>query len=167
MKPSRHSDPGSDTTARRYSFRSRWHLGAPQQRVWALFEELLGSEEPLRWWPGMASERRGGPDIHVTAGTPVGYSLRFRLHDLVQTPQERVALRSDGDLEGTADVRLSPRDATSSAIDVVWDVDVTPPWMRLTGFALRPAFVLGHHAVMRAGERGLNSWLARDSDPVG
>lgn len=169
MNPTSHSDPGSDTGGARYSFSSRWHLDASQERVWATFEERLASEDPFVWWPGMHSERRGGDDIHVVAASPVGYALRFRLHDLVQTPITSVTLRSDGDLRGSAALELSPVDDENSTIDVTWRVDVTPRWMRMSGIALRPLFVLAHDAVMRAGERGLNARLAaeRDSDPVG
>lgn len=133
-----------------------------------MFEDLLASDEPFVWWPGMRSSRQGD-DIHVVAGSPVTYRLRFRLHDLVQTPIEQVTLRSDGDLAGGATLRLRPVDASRSTIDVSWDVDVTPRWMRMTAPVLRPLFVQAHDAVMRAGERGLNAWLVdeRDSDPVG
>ena len=170
MNPTSPTDPGSDTAGSQYSFSSRWHISAPRERVWLAFEELLASDDPFVWWPGMDSERRGEA-IHVVAGSPVGYSLRFRLHDLVQTPQERVELQSDGDLLGSADLRLAAVDDTRSTIDVSWQVDVTQPWMRRMRFVLRPVFVLAHDAVMRAGERGLNDWLReqseRDSDPVG
>ena len=137
--------------------------------MWAVFEDLLDAEHPFVWWPGMQSERRGSDDIHVVAGSPVGYLLRFRLHDIVHTPMELVTLRSDGDLDGSATMRLEAVDGANSTIDVDWHVDVTRPWMRLTRFALRPLFVRAHDAVMLAGERGLNDWLLveRDSDPVG
>ena len=170
MNPTSPRNPGSDTAGSPYSFSSRWHIAASKPRVWQAFEELLASDDPFVWWPGMDSERRD-QDIHVVAGSPVGYSLRFRLHDLVQTPMERVQLQSDGDLLGSADLRLAAVDDTSSTIDVSWQVDVTQPWMRRMRLVLRPVFVLAHDAVMRAGERGLNVWLRaqaeRDSDPVG
>ena len=154
-----------------YSFSSRWDIAAPQNDVWRVFEDLLTAEDPFVWWPGMNAERRGGKDIHVSAGSPVGYTLRFRLHDLVPTPKEQVTLRSDGDLYGSAAMQLSAVDETNSAIDVSWHVDVTPRWMRMSSFALRPVFVLAHDAVMKAGERGLNAYLLAqqrsDSDPVG
>ena len=171
MNPTSPTDPGSDTAGSQYSFSSRWHLAASQERVWRAFEELLPSENPFVFWPGMRSERRGGPDIHVTAGSPVGYTLRFRVYDVEPTPMEWVTLRADGDLLGRATMQLSAVDDLSSTIDVSWHVDVTQPWMRRMRFVLRPVFVLAHDAVMRAGERGLNAWLReqakRDSDPVG
>lgn len=165
-------NPGSDTGGRQYSFSSRWHISAPQQRVWQTFEELLPTENPFVFWPGMQSERRGGEAIHVTAGSPVGYTLRFRVYDVEATPMERVTLRADGDLLGQATMQLGVIDELNSTIDVNWHVDVTQPWMRRMRFVLRPVFVLAHDAVMRAGERGLNAWLVaeqerRDSDPVG
>lgn len=165
-------NPGSDTAGSHYSFSSRWHVAAPRERVWSVFEGLLTADDPFVWWPGMNSERRGGEDIHVSAGSPFGYTLRFRLHDIEPTPMQQVTLRSDGDLAGTAAMLLSRIDDANSAIDVSWHVDVTPRWMRMSRFALRPAFVLAHDAVMRAGERGLNAWMVgedrrRDSDPVG
>jgi hypothetical protein len=164
LNPSSHTNPGSDTADRRYSFASRWRISASRERVWLEFEELLEAEHPFVWWPGMHSERRGGEDIHVEAGSPMGYRLRFRLHDIEQTPMELVTLRSDGDLEGRATMRLAPVDEGHSTIDVAWDVDVTRPWMRRSGAVLRPVFVRAHDLVMRAGERGLNDWLLRPSE---
>ncbi len=171
MNPTSPTDPGSDTAGSQYSFSSRWHLDASQERVWQAFEELLPSEDPFVFWPAMRSERRGGTDIHVTAGSPVGYSLQFRLYDVDPTPMEWVTLRADGDLLGRATMRLRAVDDNSSTIDVSWHVDVMQPWMRRMRFVLRPVFVLAHDAVMRAGERGLNAWLRKQaktgSDPVG
>lgn len=170
MNPTSPTNPGSDTGGSQYSFSSRWHLGASHERVWRAFEELLPSDDPFVFWPGMQSERRGD-DIHVTAGSPVGYTLRFRVHDVASTPMRLVTLRADGDLLGRATMTLGVVDGRNSTIDVRWNVDVTQPWMRRMRFVLRPVFVLAHDAVMRAGERGLNAWLReqanRDSDPVG
>jgi len=170
LNPTSPTDPGSDTAGSHYSFSSRWHLSAPQEQVWRAFEELLPSEDPFVFWPGMRSERRG-EDIQVTAGSPVGYTLRFRVYNIEPTPMEQVTLRADGDLLGRATMRLGAVDDLNSTIDVSWHVDVTQPWMRRMRFVLRPVFVLAHDAVMRAGERGLNAWLLkeqrRDSDPVG
>jgi hypothetical protein len=171
LNPTSHTDPGSDTGGSQYSFRSRWQIAASQERVWRAFEELLPSENPFVFWPGMRSDRRGGADIHVTAGSPVGYTLRFRVYDVEPTPMKRVTLRADGDLLGRATMQLGAVDDLSSTIDVSWHVDVTQPWMRRMRFVLRPVFVLAHDVVMRAGERGLNDWLgehpSQDSDPVG
>lgn len=169
MNPGSPTDPGSDTAAPRYSFDSVWRIDTSHERVWAAFEELLVSDEPFQWWPGMRSEGRSD-GIHVVAGSPVGYRLRFRLHDIRQTPRELVTLRSDGDLRGRAEMRLAPVGPRTSTIDVTWRVDLTRPWMRRADPMLRPVFVRAHDVVMRAGERGLNDWLRaaeRDSDPVG
>ena len=170
MNPTSPTDPGSDTAGSQYTFSSRWHLEASHERVWQAFEELLPSDDPFVFWPGMQSERRD-EDIHVTAGSPVGYTLRFRVYDVDSTPMEQVTLRADGDLLGRATMKLGVVDDRNSTIDVAWYVDVAQPWMRRMRFVLRPVFVLAHDAVMRAGERGLNAWLLeranRDSDPVG
>jgi len=169
LNPVSPTNPGSDTGEPRYSFGSTWHVDASHDRVWSAFEQLLDDEHPFQWWPGMDSTLQDD-GIHVVAGSPVGYSLRFRLHDIEQVPRELVTLRSDGDLLGRATMRLAPVDADHSTIDVTWLVDVTKPWMRRAEPVLRPVFVRAHDVVMRAGERGLNAWLRaseRDSDPVG
>jgi hypothetical protein len=171
LNPTSPIDPGSDTAGSQYSFSSRWHLAAPQERVWQAFEKLLPTDDPFVFWPGMESERRGDA-IHVTAGSPMGYTLRFRVYDVEATPMTLVTLRADGDLLGRATMELGVVDDLTSTIDVSWHVDVTQPWMRRMRFVLRPVFVLAHDMVMRSGERGLNAWLAADqqrsdSDPVG
>jgi hypothetical protein len=159
LNPRSPTNPGSDTGPSRYSFTSRWHLATDRDRVWEELDRLLTSDDPFVWWPGLRSRRGADDDIHVTASSPVGYRLRFRLHDLVETPRERVTLRSDGDLSGTATMDFAPVDAGHSIIDVTWDVEATPRWMHATERLLRPVFVLAHDAVMRRGERALNDWL--------
>ncbi len=145
-------------------------MATSRERLWRLFDDLLVSDDPFAWWPGMDSRRGETDDILVVAGSPVGYRLRFRLHDIVESPMDHVTLRSDGDLDGRAIMRFTPVDDTSCTLDVEWHVTVTPRWMRVTGFALRPVFVHAHDVAMRRGEEGLAAWLrARSgsgSDPV-
>ena len=159
MNPRSPTNPGSDTGPSRYSFTSRWHLDASRDQVWEELDALLASDDPFVWWPGLRSRRGTDDDIHVTASSPVGYRLRFRLHDLVETPRDRVTLRSDGDLSGAATMAFAPVDAGHSTIDVTWDVEATPRWMHATERLLRPVFVFAHDSVMRRGERALNAWL--------
>ena len=145
-------------------------MATSRERLWRLFDDLLVSDDPFIWWPGMDSRRGDDDDILVVAGSPVGYRLRFRLHDLVESPMDEVVLRSDGDLDGQAIMRFTPVDDTSCSLDVEWHVTVTPRWMRATGFALRPVFVRAHDLAMRRGEAGLAAWLSTrpvsGSDPV-
>lgn len=164
-------NPGSDTAAAPYSFASCWTVPASRERLWRTFDELLVSDDPFIWWPGMHSVLQGDGSIRVDAGSPVGYRLRFRLYDMVETPMERVRLRSDGDLDGRATMQFSPIDDSSCSLDITWHVAVTPRWMRAAEFALRPVFARAHDIVMQRGERGLATWLREHpragSPPVG
>ena len=54
----------------------------------------------------------------MTAGSPVGYTLRFRVYDVEPTPMEQVTLRADGDLLGRATMKLGVVDDLNSTIDV-------------------------------------------------
>jgi hypothetical protein len=164
LNPTSPTDPGSDTAASAYSFASTWAVPASRERLWRTFDDLLVSDDPFVFWPGMNSRRQADGSIQVVAGSPVGYKLRFRLHDMVDTPMETVTLRSDGDLDGRATMRFHPGDETNCLLDVTWHVRVTPLWMRVGERVLRPVYVRAHDLVMRRGERGLAAWLRANPD---
>lgn len=142
-----------------YELHSRWELGVSRDEVWDGLEELLASDDPMSWWPSVHVEDRHGHDLDVRASSHLGYTLRFRLHDLVTDRPNTLAIASDGDLRGNGVLTIAEVSANSSAIEVQWNVSVDRAWMKATSWLLRPVFGLGHRLVMNQGEKRLNRWL--------
>lgn len=143
-----------------YEMHSRWELSASRDDVWDGLEELLASDDPMSWWPAVTVENRVGDDLNVRASSHLGYTLRFRLHDLRTDRPGTMTIASDGDLRGHGTLTFVSISDSSSAIDVQWNVSVDRTWMKATSWLLRPVFGLGHSLVMAQGEKRLDRWLA-------
>jgi hypothetical protein len=143
-----------------YVLRSRWRVQRSRQSLWDVLEALLATDDPLPWWPAVEVLGYDGDDLRLRASSHLGYALKFTLSDLRSHPPDRLTFRADGDLSGRGEVAFVDDGPSGSALEIDWRVDTSRPWMRRTSWLLRPVFVLGHHLVMRQGERRLNAWLA-------
>jgi len=139
---------------------SRWEITASRKELWEVFEELLDSPDPLPWWSALEVVSNDGTEMNLKARSPIGYSLRFRVHDLVVQMPDTLTYASDGDLRGSGSTTFRYVTPDSCALDFRWNVSVDRAWMRGTSLVLRPLFVMGHDLVMAQGEKNLNEWLA-------
>ena len=141
------------------------------------------------WWPGLTADATHpvlGPEGLAARGawarlrvrSPLGYALGFRL-DLTETtaPSDagpgRARLDVSGDLEGLAEVTVSPAGggavgtgasagpagAGSTEVRLVWRVSPVPRWFRATSRIAPGPLAWAHAHVMRSGERGLTARL--------
>lgn len=143
-----------------YEFRSRWHVRRDRESLWDELELLLDTNHPIPWWPSVQVVSYDGDDLELHAASHLGYGLTFRLSQLEARRPDSLTFRSEGDLRGTGEVTFLELDTDSSAMDIDWRVELGTSWMRRMSWLLRPAFVAGHHLVMRQGEKHLNAWLA-------
>lgn len=146
--------------ANTYEMHTRWLVDLGLDDMWDLVEERLSSSDPMPWWDSLTTVSNDGRELYLAARSPIGYSLHFRIHDLVTERPQRLSYASDGDLRGRGTTIFHAVDAHSCALDFTWNVDLDRVWMRATSRALRPLFVLGHDLVMAQGERNLNRWIA-------
>lgn len=151
-----------------YSFRTRWTVAAPPAACWAAIERLVtgdGSNTAAgEWWRALRIERPAaalarGARFAMSVRAPFGYRLRATLRITELEAGRTATAQSTGDLAGHGRIEVAPQ-GSGSAIRIAWDVTVGRRWMRVTGPVLRPAFVLAHWWVMRAGERGIRRALA-------
>lgn len=143
-----------------YEMSSRWEANASRETMWDVFDQLLISPDPLPWWSALKVVSNDGTDMRLKARSPVGYTLRFRVHDLVAQKPDTLTYASDGDLRGSGSTTFHHVSANACVLDFRWNVSVDRAWMRGTSLVLRPLFVLGHDLVMAQGEKNLNAWLA-------
>lgn len=116
------------------------------------------------WWPSLIEIDviRTADILGSTARcvwrSPLRHQLIFTLTLTGLIPQKRIELVSVGDLEGDGVVEFAAK-GSGSELTINWRIHTTRPWMNMMAPLLRPAFTLGHHIVMRRGERGLNTTL--------
>ncbi|KAA6223001.1 polyketide cyclase [Streptomyces albofaciens JCM 4342] len=144
----------------RYRFRSEWRLSAPPTAVYAVLED---AETYPRWWPQV---RRVVP-VDERSGTASFRSLLPYVLTVTATAARRdpeagiLEIAMCGDLEGFARWTVGAAGGGTRAV-FEQEVEVRKPSMRRLALPGRPFFVVNHSLMMRAGRRGLASWLARE-----
>ncbi|MFC7307728.1 SRPBCC family protein [Streptomyces monticola] len=140
-----------------YRFRSVWNLPARPAEVYAVLERA--EEYPL-WWRQVRE---------VTPLDDRSGLARFRSmlpYDLVVTARQRrrdpvariLEIAMSGDLDGWARWTLTAVGGGTRAL-YEQEVDVRRPLMRRLAVPGRPVFLLNHALMMRAGRRGLLTYL--------
>lgn len=143
--------------------RSEWRLEAPVERVW---EILARPEAWPQWWRYVAAvnklregDGRGVGAIYAyrwRSRLPYGLALTLRTVKAVKP----VCLEGEawGDVEGYGCWQLRSWER-GTQLHHVWNVELSKRWMRLFAPLLAPVFRWNHHAVMRAGARGMAEHL--------
>lgn len=152
-----------------YAFTSVWTIAAPRDVTWAFLESP--DQRWTDWWPGLRSVQLDRSDglLGSTASclwrSPWGYTVRVALEVVELDPARRVGLVAHGDLVGRGSVLFADHRDGGTRVTTRWEVRTTPRWMRLLAPLLRPVFAVGHHVVMRNGERGLDRALGTSGRP--
>jgi uncharacterized protein YndB with AHSA1/START domain len=142
-----------------YRLASIWQIAAPIDAVW---EAIYETSEWPEWWPYVASVEELESGDANGVGAVRRYTWRSRLpyeltFDLEVTRVERPHVlvgRTRGDLQGEGIWNLQTV-AGATRVRYEWSVKTTQFWMNLLAPLARPVFTWNHHAVMRAGGRGL------------
>jgi hypothetical protein len=141
-----------------YVFRSEWRLPAGPDEVYAALQDV---ENYAAWWPQVVGGRRlddTSGELKVRSRLP--YTLTVILRREVEDPVRRVLRAAvEGDMTGMSQWTVSEVGSGSLA---VFDeaVDMHRRMIRAAGQFARPALILNHRLMMRAGERGLRSFLS-------
>jgi uncharacterized protein YndB with AHSA1/START domain len=142
-----------------YRLASIWQLIAPIESVW---DAIYDSRAWPEWWPYVASV------VEVEAGDVTGlgavrrytwtsrlpYRLTFELEATRVERPFRLEGRTRGDLKGHGSWHLQTVEG-ATRVRYDWIVTTTRPWMNLLAPLAQSIFTWNHHAVMRAGGRGL------------
>ncbi|HLH48024.1 MAG TPA: SRPBCC family protein [Roseiarcus sp.] len=149
-----------------FRFEESWEL--PETSVEEVYDVLSRGELLPLWWKGvyLEAERivgRGEPKVgdqfRVKARGFLPYELNFVLESVALEPQRRIVVKTVGDFDGLWSATLSPRDR-GVHVDIIWQVTVLRPILRLLAPLLRPAFAWNHHWTTPRGEKGLREYLA-------
>ncbi|MCW2769133.1 MAG: hypothetical protein JWR27_566 [Aeromicrobium sp.] len=143
-----------------YTFLSRWTMASNRDDLWDALEALLATDDPMVWWPSVQVTAYDGNTMRLRAASGLGYAVTFTLSELDVARPDQMTFVATGDLRGSGVVTFVDLGTGRSAMDIDWRVATDRRWMQRTGWLLRPVFTLGHHLVMRRGERHFARWLA-------
>ncbi|MFF5252005.1 SRPBCC family protein [Streptomyces leeuwenhoekii] len=141
-----------------YRFRSLWALPAPAPAVYRALERV---DHYPRWWRQVREVARlgdAGGIVRVRSLLP--YDLTTTLRERRRDPRAGILeVELSGDIEGWARWTVGARGSgTLARYEQV--VEVRKPLLRRLAVPGRPAFHANHTLMMRAGRRGLASYLA-------
>jgi hypothetical protein len=120
------------------------------------------------WWKGVyleaeklskGDEPKVGDRVRARARGFLPYELNFIIEAVELEPGRRVVVKTTGDFDGRWCAFLTPREG-SVHVDLIWEVIVLRPILRLLAPLLRPAFAWNHRWTTPRGERGLREYLA-------
>ncbi|MDX8459808.1 SRPBCC family protein [Mesorhizobium humile] len=149
-----------------FRFDESWDIpeGTPQE-VW----DVLSDAELLPLWWGDAYkeveplDKKGkgvvGARARARARGALPYELNFIIEAAELEPGRLVVVKTFGDFDGLWRAELSPS-GQGTHVDLVWQVTVERPILKLLAPLLRPAFAWNHRWTTPRGEAGLRRYLA-------
>jgi hypothetical protein len=149
-----------------FRFEESWDL--PGSTVAEVYDVLSHGELLPLWWKGvyLEAERLGPPGpprvgdrLRAKARGALPYKLNFIAEAAALEQDRYVAVRTIGDFDGVWGATLSQRGADTH-VDIVWQVTVLRPVLRLFAPLLRPAFAWNHRWTTPRGEAGLRAYLS-------
>jgi hypothetical protein len=149
-----------------FRFEEQWEL--PGTKARQVYNVLSRGELLPQWWKGVyleaaklspAGEPKVGDRVRARARGFLPYELNFIVEAVELEPERRVVVRTIGDFDGRWSAALTETSA-GVRVDLVWEVTVLRPILRLLAPLLRPAFAWNHRWTTPRGEKGLREYLA-------
>jgi hypothetical protein len=149
-----------------FRFEEFWEI--PSANVAEVYDVLARGELLPLWWKGVYLEAEKltpgdtptvGDKLRVRARGFLPYHLNFIVEAAELVPNRRVVVRTQGDFDGRWSATLSPT-PSGVCVDLVWEVTVLRPILRLLAPLLRLAFAWNHRWTTPRGEKGLREFLA-------
>jgi hypothetical protein len=151
-----------------FQFEESWEL--PGARVEDVYDVLSRGELLPLWWKGVYLEAvrldgegppKVGDRVRAKARGFLPYGLRFVVIEATElSPPSRVAVKTSGDFDGRWTATLRPNMEGGTHVDLLWEVTVLRPILKLLAPVLRPAFAWNHRWTTPRGEKGLREYLA-------
>jgi hypothetical protein len=141
-----------------FRFQTNWRLASAPSRV---YNTLADVERYPQWWPQVKVARQLDEDsgeLICRSMLPVSLRLIAR-RDIEDADSLRLRATLSGDLIGWSSWQIEP-DGKGSIATFTEEVSTTGALKAAARFA-RPVLEWNHAAMMRGGERGLRTYLAR------
>ena len=149
-----------------FRFIETWEI--PDASVEEVYDVLARGELLPAWWKGVYLEAEkltpwAAPQVGAKLRAKVRGFLPFVLNFVIEAtelePPRRVAVKTSGDLDGAWSATLSRKDG-GVRVDLVFEVTIERPGMRVLAPLLRPLFALNHYWTTPRGEKGLRAFVA-------
>jgi hypothetical protein len=138
---------------RPFAFDRSWTFPVSPEELWRV---LSVTDDYRKWWRWLTRFESDGLVEGATADcvvqAPLPYSLRFRVQILEVEPARLVRTQVTGDLDGPAQLEISPH-AEGAQARLVWEVDLRSPLLRPMARWARPLMHWGHDWVVETGVR--------------
>ena len=150
-----------------FRFEESWKI--PNASCAEVYSVLAEGELLPLWWKGVYPEAvRMGPDgppkvggrLRARARGFLPYELNFILEAMALEPDRRVEVKTIVDFEGLWSAVLSQTQG-GVHVEIVRQVTVLRPILKLFARILRPAFAWNHRWTTPRGEKGLRAYLAQ------
>jgi hypothetical protein len=153
-------------SANEYALTTRWRVKGAIEEIYDIISDV---SQLSRWWPSvylrvdvLAPGDEHGVGQHVRPLTKgwLPYTLRWEFHTTQAGRPSTLALKAQGDLEGTG---LWTLEQNASWVEVVfvWRVRVEKFWLRCFSFLFKPIFAANQRWAMAKGDESLKRELAR------
>jgi hypothetical protein len=152
--------------AHRFKFVEQWII--PDARIEEVYDVLARGELLPQWWKGVyldavrltpGSEPEVGTRLRVRVRGFLPFVLNFEIEASELEPPRRVSVRTSGDLNGAWSATLTQKKMDVQA-DLLFEVEIDRPGMRILAPLLRPLFALNHYWTTPRGEQGLKEFVA-------
>jgi uncharacterized protein YndB with AHSA1/START domain len=149
-----------------FRFEEGWDI--PGAGVEEVYDVLAHGELLPLWWKGVYlearkltddAEPRVGAQLAAKVRGFLPFTLDFTIEATELSPPHRVAVTTRGDLDGAWSATLAQQGDGVRA-DLVFEVAIARPGMRVFAPLLRPLFALNHYWTTPKGEKGLREFVA-------
>lgn len=131
-------------------YRNTYRFALDPARLWKELEDVGRFEQ---WWSWLEEFRlegdglNSGSLLHGVVAPPLPYRMRIQVELVRCLPESEIDALVHGDLEGEAQLRLSP-DGTGTVVEVAWVVEMMQRPMRLASRLAHPVLQWGHDRVV-------------------
>jgi len=149
-----------------FRFDESWEI--PNASIEEVYNVLARGELLPLWWKGVfleteklskGDEPKVGDRVRSRACGFLPYELNYVIETMELEPGRRIVVKTIGDFDGRWSAFLSSCEG-GVHVDMVWEVTVLRPILRLLAPLLRPAFAWNHCWTTSRGERELWEFLA-------
>jgi carbon monoxide dehydrogenase subunit G len=137
-------------------YRNTHRFALDPARLWKELEDVGRFEHWWSWLEEFSLEGDGlssGSVLHGVVAPPLPYRMRIQVELVRCVPESEIDALVHGDLEGEAQLRLSP-EGTGTAVEAAWVVEMMQRPMRLASRVAHPVLQWGHDRVVEITVNG-------------
>jgi hypothetical protein len=150
----------------RVDYRGAFWFPVGPNELWETIERFDRFESWWAWLRDFGADTDGlvaGNVLHCTVVPPVPYRLRLDIR-LERCRPHVVEATIDGDLRGSAVIRLEPVDAGTRVAEA-WSLDIMSTPLRVAALVAYPLMRWGHDRVVEMAVAGFRRWALAGTTP--